>query len=111
MEFAQRIENMIQYAKTETCRSAFIGRYFGDQEMTACDHCDSCMNKANALVSDKNFKTDAEKIIQCLQVKSCTQEEIIQSSGVEKSAARKILAAMLAEEKISIDLRGLVFLR
>ena len=111
MEFAQRIENMIQYSKTETCRSAFIGRYFGDEEMMACDHCDSCMNKYNLLDSNKNFKTDAEKIIQCLQVKSRTQEEIIQSSGVEKLAAIKILAAMLAEEKISIDLRGLVFLR
>jgi ATP-dependent DNA helicase RecQ len=110
-EFTQRIENMIQYAKIETCRSAFIGRYFGDQEMTACGNCDCCINKANSVSRENNFSTDVEKMIQLLKLKSCTREEIIIESGLEKTTANKILLALMAEEKISIDLMGKVYLR
>jgi ATP-dependent DNA helicase RecQ len=110
-EFTQRIENMIEYAKTETCRSAFIGRYFGDQEITACGNCDCCINKANAVYRENNFKTDVQKIIQLLKHESFTQEEIILASGVEKTAAKKILQTLMAEEKISVDLMGKVRLR
>jgi superfamily II DNA helicase RecQ len=102
---------MIDYAKTETCRSAFIGRYFGDQEMAACGHCNCCINIKNSVSRDNNFSTDTEKIIGLLKYKSCTQEEIIIHAGVEKTAAKKILKALLAEEKISIDLRGRLILR
>ena len=110
-EFSERIENMIAYAKTATCRSAFIGRYFGDKEIIACGHCDSCIRKASSVSGDHNFSTDAEKIIQLLKQKSCTQEEIIMQSGVEKTAAKKILNALMAEEKISFDLMGRLSLR
>ena len=110
-EFTQRIENMIQYAKTQSCRSALIGGYFGDMDMTACGNCDCCINKANSVSQENNFSTDVEKIIQILQRKSCTQEEIILASGVEKTAANKILHALMAEEKISVDLMGKVSLR
>ena len=110
-EFTQRIENMIQYAKTQSCRSALIGGYFGDMDMTACGNCDCCINKANSVSQENNFSTDVEKIIQILQRKSCTQEEIILASGVEKTAANKILHALMAEEKISVDVMGKVSLR
>jgi ATP-dependent DNA helicase RecQ len=110
-EFTQRIENMIEYAKSETCRSAFIGRYFGDLEITACGNCDACINKTNSASLENNFSTDIEKIIHLLKQKACTQEEIILLSGVEKTAARKLLHALMAEERISIDLMGKVCLR
>lgn len=110
-EFTQRIENMIEYAKTKTCRSAYIGRYFGDQQMTACGHCDCCINTGNSASREKNVSTDSEKIIQLLKHQSCTQEEIIIQSGVEKTSAKKILYVLMAEEKISIDLTGKVRLR
>ena len=110
-EFTQRIENMIEYAKTKTCRSAYIGRYFGDQEMTACGHCDCCINTGNSASRENNVSSDTEKIIQLLKHTSCTQEEIIIQSGVEKTAAKKILHALMAEEKISIDLTGKVCMR
>ena len=102
---------MIEYAKTKTCRSAYIGRYFGDQEMTSCGDCDCCINTGNSASRENNVSTDTEKIIQLLKHTSCTQEEIIIQSGVEKTAAKKILYALMAEEKISIDLTGKVCLR
>jgi len=105
------IENMIAYAKIATCRSAFIGRYFGDQEIIACGHCDSCIRKANSVSREHNLRTNTEKIIQLLQQQSCTQEEIILQSGVEKTVAKKILHALMAEEKITFDLMGRICLR
>ena len=110
-EFTERIENMIAYAKTVTCRSTFIGRYFGDQKIMACGYCDCCIRKAHSVSGENNFTTDLEKIIQFLTKKSCTQEEIILQSGVEKTSTKKILDALMTEEKISIDLMGRISLR
>ena len=110
-EFTQRIENMIDYAKTDSCRSAFIGSYFGDQEMTTCGHCDCCTRKAHSISVENNFSTDVEKIIQLIKQKSHTLEEIIIQSGLEKTAAKKILHALITEEKISFDLMGRIRLR
>jgi len=70
-----------------------------------------CINKANSVSRENNFNTDVEKIIQLLKQESCTQEEIIVQSGVEKTAAKKILLALMAEEKISIDLIGKLSIR
>jgi len=110
-EFTQRIENMIEYAKSETCRSAFIGRYFGDLEITACGNCDACIKKTNSVSLETNFSNAVEKINELLKQKACTQEEIILSSGLEKTAVVTALHALMAEERISIDLMGKVCLR
>ena len=110
-EFTQRIEKMIEYAKSKTCRSAFIGRYFGDLEITACGNCDACIRKTNSVSRENNFSTDVEKVIQLLKQKACTQEEIILLSGLERTAVKTVLYALMAEEKVSIDLTGKVCLR
>jgi ABC-type proline/glycine betaine transport system ATPase subunit len=46
-----------------------------------------------------------------LKLKTYNLEEIISLSGVEKTTVTKILNALMAEEKISIDLMGKVRLR
>ncbi len=37
-----KLERMITYASTSSCRRAYILGYFGDAEVSACGHCDNC---------------------------------------------------------------------
>ena len=37
-----KLERMIKYAESRTCRRAFILGYFGDAEIRACGKCDNC---------------------------------------------------------------------
>lgn len=40
--FIQRVEKMLQYIKTKSCRSAFTAKYFGQQNVQRCGVCDNC---------------------------------------------------------------------
>lgn len=43
-ELEQRIQTMIDYLRTEECRSTFFLRYFGEKNATACGQCDNCLS-------------------------------------------------------------------
>ncbi|HEY0298102.1 MAG TPA: ATP-dependent DNA helicase RecQ [Arachidicoccus sp.] len=40
--FISRVEKMLQYIQTKTCRSVFIAEYFGDENTQRCGICDNC---------------------------------------------------------------------
>ena len=44
-EYASRISNMIEYIRTDNCRSVLIGQYFGDSAIIDCGICDNCAEK------------------------------------------------------------------
>ncbi|MFT3902115.1 MAG: ATP-dependent DNA helicase RecQ [Niabella sp.] len=44
--FEQRIKKMIAYVEeSATCRSKFIGQYFGDENIKDCGICDNCLKR------------------------------------------------------------------
>jgi ATP-dependent DNA helicase RecQ len=44
--FTRRVETMTSYLQMkEGCRAAFIGRYFGDDQIRDCGVCDICLNR------------------------------------------------------------------
>ncbi len=56
IEFAQRIETMIQYASNgDICRSQMLLRYFGEENDHECGICDVCLSKKK-----KGFSADAK---------------------------------------------------
>ncbi|MDX1671850.1 MAG: helicase-related protein, partial [Balneolaceae bacterium] len=40
----RKVEYMIGYIQTDRCREEYIRRYFGEQEVEPCGHCDNCMD-------------------------------------------------------------------
>lgn len=55
--YQERIDTIIQYAtKLTTCRSNFIGRYFGDTTRTDCGICDNCLSNKKKKISNKHFE-------------------------------------------------------
>jgi len=43
-----RLADMMHYAETPTCRMQVIRAYFGEPEGQPCNHCDNCVNHAEA---------------------------------------------------------------
>ncbi|MEQ9060992.1 MAG: RecQ family ATP-dependent DNA helicase, partial [Gammaproteobacteria bacterium] len=41
-EDARRINGIVEYAQTKDCRSAFIRRFFGEEDPPKCGQCDRC---------------------------------------------------------------------
>ncbi len=44
-EYQKRVNAMLHYVALNDCRSQFVGKYFGDSSMKACNVCDNCLRK------------------------------------------------------------------
>jgi ATP-dependent DNA helicase RecQ len=54
--YQERIDTIIQYAtKLTTCRSNFIGKYFGDTNRRDCGICDNCLTNKKKKINSKHF--------------------------------------------------------
>lgn len=111
MEFTQRIENMIVYATTDGCRAALIGNYFGDVASKDCRICDACKLHDKANDSAAVFASTWDTVIQLLKENPMKMNEIVRSVGTEEKMVTEVLKAMIAEEKLSMDMKGMFFLR
>lgn len=105
-EFEARINNMIRYATTETCRASYIGNYFGDEAMNNCGVCDVCLQKNKTRTSMDHFRSASLAIIQLLKQKPYGLNELANASGEGVASTRKIIKALMEEEKIKMDNEG-----
>jgi ATP-dependent DNA helicase RecQ len=46
-----RLEAIIRYAETLSCRTQYLREYFGEPAGAACDHCDNCRRPVSAVVA------------------------------------------------------------
>jgi ATP-dependent DNA helicase RecQ len=94
----KKLEYMTGYIETDTCREVYIRRYFGEEDVTACGHCDNCLN------SKKTVNPVTERDL--LQIKSAlmdddkTFKQIVRSCGWSKSRAQRLLGYLVSEEKV-----------
>lgn len=99
------------YTKHPDCRSSFINTYFGDEAVRECGICDNCLQKKATALTPEEFELISNKIIQHL-----TNEPLLTTSlltrlnGIKKEKAWKVLAFLQAENKISVDKKGFLFL-
>ena len=54
--YAERIGQMIAYIRLNSCRSLFIGNYFGDESRKECGICDNCLERKKKPLSASDFK-------------------------------------------------------
>ena len=107
--FIQRVEKMLQYIKTKDCRSAFIARYFGDENPHRCGVCDNCgAETKKEKLSVKDFKAIALEIIQLLKENSSlTLNHLLQK--IPHYPAEKIketLHYLQSEGEVKADIGG-----
>jgi ATP-dependent DNA helicase RecQ len=110
--FVQRVEQMMLYLTTNSCRSQFINEYFGDKEARPCGVCDNCLKAGSKRVSTEEFKKFSQMIFHSLKERSHSPEELIlQLKGLKKEKAWKIIEFLQAENKVEVDPEGLLRLK
>ncbi len=110
--FVQRVQKMIGYVKTSSCRSQFINQYFGDEEARPCGICDNCLNAAAGALTPEEFKIYAAQIVEHLEKKQLTADGLMKElKGIRKEKAWKVLEFLQSENKIKISKEGMVSLK
>ena len=94
----QKLEYMMGYIETETCREVYIRKYFGEDRISPCGHCDNCLDTEQTIeqLSEKNIHqlramlTDAPK----------TFNQIMQHFEWSRSKVKRLIGYLIREGKV-----------
>ncbi len=109
--YANRIQTMIDFAKTTECRSVFIGNYFGDRTIQPCSNCDNCRHKKKGNSSTTEMKKAIELTIALLQAEPVNRNELINKTRLSPELLDACVEFLISESKIDYDLSGKIFLK
>ena len=92
-----------------SCRSQYMGRYFGDADMKRCGICDNCLQQKNLDLSAKEFTHLSKSILHHLN-EDATEIQILLSklNGFKKDKIWKVLDYLQAEGRVTINEKGLL---
>ena len=112
-KFTARIKEMTRFILSESqCRSKMVGIYFGDTAMRNCGICDNCLRRKAVSLSKEEFESIHQSIINTLQQQSMRTKELLAVlNGIKKEKAWKVIDFLQAENKIEMDITGLVRLK
>ncbi|MBD0332022.1 MAG: RecQ family ATP-dependent DNA helicase [Chitinophagaceae bacterium] len=108
--FINRVEQIINYTKTNTCRSSFIGKYFGDNTTESCGICDNCLAAKPLNISAEEFEKINSTIQKALSEPLSASQLINSITGVPKEKARRVIDFLQAEKKLLVNQRGELYL-
>jgi ATP-dependent DNA helicase RecQ len=107
--FVNRVSKIIDYAKSNTCRSRFINQYFGDDEVKLCGICDNCLRLKTMNVTPEEFEKISKSITTCLSGSPMMFSELITNlPDIPKEKTRRVVEFLRAEHKISVDKTGIL---
>jgi ATP-dependent DNA helicase RecQ len=110
--FIRRTQTMISYTKENNCRSRFISVYFGDKDAKDCGICDNCLRKKATSLSVEEFEKISHIISNQLTQSHLTAPELINSiKDIKKEKTWKVIEFLQAENKITVDEKGLLRLK
>jgi ATP-dependent DNA helicase RecQ len=106
-QYAERVKNMTQYITlTNTCRSSYISRYFGDKGMKDCGSCDHCLAKKRKSLSAAEFTHLQTDILSHLDTTVTATLGRLKKYRPEKIWT--VLDFLQAEQFITIDEQGVI---
>ena len=110
-QYTQRISEMINYETGNECKSSFIGKYFGDFEIEACEKCDCCLKKKKDILTREAFKLAYNAIIKILENEKLNIDTLTIKTNIKKEILMEVILEMKHENKIGIDTNGNFFLK
>jgi ATP-dependent DNA helicase RecQ len=94
------------------CRSRIIGSYFGDHNIRACGICDNCLRQKSTTISKEEFDALHHRILNLVKYESLPAKKLLERlSGIQKEKAWKVIEFLQAENKITVNDKGMVVLR
>lgn len=105
--FMARVDRMVAYIRSATCRSTFINAYFGGEAAAPCGICDNCLRTGKLTVTAEEFEKIHAAIARSLGQQPCTLEALLQQlHPVQKEKVWKVIRYLQAEQKIRTDKSG-----
>lgn len=104
--YIERIEKMIGYITKSTCRSLFIGQYFGDVLNKSCGVCDQCLAKKNGKLEIAEFENIQKELLTMLSFSTHNMDELLKKTGIDEIFLKEVLNVMKEEQLIKIDHLG-----
>jgi ATP-dependent DNA helicase RecQ len=94
----KKLNYMKQYIETGNCREVFIRRYFGEEKVLPCGHCDNCLKngKGDLYLSD----LDIQQIKVLLSEEPKTFYELCGEFGWSEARTKQSLGYLIREEKV-----------
>ncbi len=106
-QFAKRIEAVIVYAGNDNvCRSQQLLRYFGEDDVAECGHCDVCLNGRHESISYKNAAV--KLILALLSDKKPHALDEVAALAAPSGDIDRALRFLVGEEKVTIDVDKLL---
>lgn len=99
-----RVEAMLNYLYSNSCRSKFIGNYFGDEMLADCGICDNCLQQKNGKSSSNNDVAAAMQYIlrQIAENRVSIRQLLRQSTSFNKQTIWQAIEFLQAEKKIEV---------
>ena len=106
----QRMNTIIQYATlNKTCRSNFIGQYFGDNSSIVCGVCDICLENKRTAIADTHF-SQIESLLKSNASNGINTEILMgEAKNISPKKIWTILNFLQAENKITITEEKKIF--
>lgn len=110
-QYLARVENMIRYCNLDNeCRSKYLSRYFGDDELKDCGVCDQCLAKKRKTLSEEEF-AEIEKAVCTFSVGDVTIDQLLATlNTTSKEKVWTVLDFLQGEGTLSIDELGTIHL-
>jgi len=107
--YQQRVQAMSQYLLLQSCRSMYIGNYFGDTKMNKCGVCDNCLQQKNIELTPAELK----KISEDVHLHVCDdgieiQALLNQLHQYKKDKVWKVIDFLQSEGQLTVNKTGLI---
>jgi ATP-dependent DNA helicase RecQ len=103
----ERLDALFQYTIGNTCRSSFIGRYFGDAAIKDCGICDNCLEKKRKAAKPQKLQN---KILNSLEngAKSITTLQAEIGDNANQQELLRVIRLLESEQLIRVQISGMV---
>lgn len=96
----KKLDYMKGYILTNTCREVYIRRYFGEEEVADCGHCDNCLKEKDNLSNGLNPE-EIDHIREILRSGAKNMEEILKLTRWNRKQVKKSLSYLIRENKVA----------
>jgi ATP-dependent DNA helicase RecQ len=108
-QFVKRVQGILEYIQSKSCRSVTIAEYFGEKNARPCGLCDNCLKKEKEKLSREEFNVIYQKLREGTRTHSLTARELIdQFADIHAEHLRRVIDFMQAENMLFIDNMGIV---
>lgn len=105
--FVARVQKMLDYIDTKSCRSVFINDYFGDATTKPCGICDNCLQQKKTGLSPKAFQQVLIQLMNQLQHGPQSSSSLLKGlKDVSAEQAWTVINYLVAEQKLQINANG-----